>query len=918
MSTSLPALGLLGACLLACAAVPASAATVPPGFSEGLVAGGLASPTAMQFAPDARLFVCEKEGRVRIIKGGTLLPTPFVTVAVDAEAERGLLGIAFDPNFALTPWVYIYYTVPTAPGVPVHNRVSRFLAGGDTAGGAEDIILELDSLSTTLHNGGALDFGADGKLYVAVGDNAVGGNAQSLSTRLGKMLRINPDGSIPTDNPFYATLSGPNRAIWSYGLRNPFKFAVNPGGPAPTMLINDVGGSSYEEINDGVGGVNYGYPHNEGYIAHPDYFSPRYAYDHGPNGGCAILGGAFYTPGSGNYPAEYLHSYFFADFCAGFIRRLDPAAGNTVTDFATGAREAVELRVHDGTLYYLSLADGAVYRIDYGTVTPAITGQPADLIVSPGEPATFFVAASGPALSYQWQRNGADLPGATAPILTVATPQLADSGARYRVNVANGAGNVFSREALLTVTLNQPPVATILLPVSGQQYSGGQVIAFAGSAIDPESGPLPPSALTWRVDFHHDTHVHPFLPATSGMAQGTFSIPTVGEIEATVWYRVYLTAADPEGRAHTVTTDITPRVVRLTVTTSPPGLAVRLDGALVTTPHSVDSVVGMQRALEAVAQQHDGAGYVFGAWSDDGPRKRALLTPPVPSSYEARYTVATVSKPPSPPGAFVMTANGRTVSLSWTRAAGAMSYRLEAGTASGLANLFDADIGDLARLQTVVPPGTYAARVRAVNTMGVSVASNEATVVVTGAAVCATPPPPPTGFTAQTGGLVAALAWNPASGASSYRLEAGSASGLANAADLDVGSGATFTGTAPAGTYYTRLRAVNACGASPPSIEVPITLGCSATAVVPGELAVIKTAGAAEFSWLSPLGATSYRLLAGTAPGSTNVADIDLGTAPSLAVPLASIPPGTYYVRLAAVSACGLGAASNEVALTVP
>ena len=116
------------------------------------------------------------------------------------------------------------------------------------------------------------------------------------------MLRVNADGSIPADNPFYLTASGPNRAIWAYGLRNPFRFAVNPGGPAPTMLINDVGGSSFEEINDGVRGANYGYPGSEGYTPFPESQSPRYAYDHS-GGACAIIGGAFYTAGAGGYPA---------------------------------------------------------------------------------------------------------------------------------------------------------------------------------------------------------------------------------------------------------------------------------------------------------------------------------------------------------------------------------------------------------------------------------------------------------------------------------------------------------------------------------------------------------------------------------------------------------------------------------------
>src|SRR5687768_5019459 len=167
---------------------PARAATLPAGFTEALIASGLASPTAMQFAPDGRLFVAEQGGRLRVIKNGTLLSSPFATVGVDASGERGLLGVAFDPNFASNQFVYIYYTA-TSPAL--HNRISRMTANGDVAvPGSEVVILELDNLSSaTNHNGGAIAFGPDGKLYAAVGDNASGANAQSLSTLHGKMLR---------------------------------------------------------------------------------------------------------------------------------------------------------------------------------------------------------------------------------------------------------------------------------------------------------------------------------------------------------------------------------------------------------------------------------------------------------------------------------------------------------------------------------------------------------------------------------------------------------------------------------------------------------------------------------------------------------------------------------------------------------
>ena len=169
---------------------PADAATLPPGFTERLVVGGLTNPTAMAFAPDGRLFVCLQAGQIRVIKDGALLPAPFVTLTVDSVGERGVLGIAFDPAFASNQFVYVYYTA-TSP--EIHNRVSRFTASGDVgAPGSELVLIDLnvEPLSgASNHNGGAIHFGQDGKLYVAVGDNGVGANSQSLNTRLGKILR---------------------------------------------------------------------------------------------------------------------------------------------------------------------------------------------------------------------------------------------------------------------------------------------------------------------------------------------------------------------------------------------------------------------------------------------------------------------------------------------------------------------------------------------------------------------------------------------------------------------------------------------------------------------------------------------------------------------------------------------------------
>ena len=354
-----------------------SAATVPTGFTDSLVANGLTNPTAMALAPDGRIFVCEQGGALRVIKNGVLLPTPFLNLTVDSAGERGLLGVAFDPNFVSNQLVYVYYTVPT----PAHNRVSRFIANGDVAvGGSETILMELPNLSTaTNHNAGAIHFGLDGDLYIAVGDNANGNNAQSFSTVFGKMLRITSTGAIPTDNPFFNQTTGNNRSIWALGLRNPFTFAFQPG--TGRMFINNVGLSTWEEINDGIAGANYGWPICEGFCSppNPDFTDPIFVYE---NTGtqCAITGGSFYNPQIVQFPSDFVGDYFFADFCGGWIRKLDLTNGITVSDFASGISNPVDLKVSDdGFLYYLARGAGAVNRISFtgggggDTIAPTVS-----------------------------------------------------------------------------------------------------------------------------------------------------------------------------------------------------------------------------------------------------------------------------------------------------------------------------------------------------------------------------------------------------------------------------------------------------------------------------------------------------------------------------------------------------------------
>jgi len=348
------------------------AAILPPGFIETQYGStlGTGAPTAMEFAPDGRLFVCLQTGQLRIIKNGGLLTTPFVSLTVDSFNERGLLGIAFDPNFASNQFVYLYYTVP---GTPAHNRVSRFTAAGDAAVvGSETVILELDNLSSAgNHNGGAIHFGPDGRLYVAVGENANAANSQVITNRLGKILRINANGSIPADNPngfpgIPGFTSGANRAIWAVGLRNPFTFGFQSG--TGRLFINDVGEGTWEEINDGIAGSNYGWGLCEGFCSppNPNLRDPLFEYGHGLGNtlGCAIVGGAFYNPTINQFPAFYTGKYFFGDLCSGWIRLFNPS-NNTATSFATGISTLVDLKVGpEGSLYYLAQGNGGrVFKI---------------------------------------------------------------------------------------------------------------------------------------------------------------------------------------------------------------------------------------------------------------------------------------------------------------------------------------------------------------------------------------------------------------------------------------------------------------------------------------------------------------------------------------------------------------------------
>ncbi|HYG77942.1 MAG TPA: PQQ-dependent sugar dehydrogenase [Planctomycetota bacterium] len=622
-----------------------AAASLPPGFTESVVASGISSPVAMAFAPDGRIFICEQTGKVRVVKNNTLLATPFASVSVDANGDRGLTAIAVDPDFATNQYLYVLYTTPTSPA---RNIISRFTANGDVAvAGSETVLFQLTPLSTSTHHcNGALNFGADGKLYISAPDNSNGSNAQSMSTMLGKMLRINKDGSIPADNPFFNQVSGDLRAIWAIGFRNPFTFEFQPG--TGRMFINDVGSSQREEINQGASGANFGWPLAEGNSNDPALTNPVFSYAHGTGAeaGCSITGGTFYNPETDQFPSQYVNNYFYMDFCSGWIRRLEFSNGVQSFPFATniGFQPVYVKTARDGSLFYLARGSGAdtgtLMRIQYTpALEPSITQQPASRTVTVGESVTFSVSTSGASpFKYQWQRNGTDISGATSSTYTIASVALSDNNAAFRVIVNNDYGSATSNAATLTVTTSHPPVPVIELPAADVLYTAGQTITFSGSATDAEDGNLPASAFSWQIDQMRPGHSRPLVPPINGVSSGQVHIPDIGQPDADVFYRFTLTVTDSAGLQRTVSRDVMPRTVTVHLTSSPSGAPLTLDGRPVTAPHTFSGVVGFKRTLSAPASvTSDGIEYIFARWSDDGAATHEIITPAAETTYEAQF-----------------------------------------------------------------------------------------------------------------------------------------------------------------------------------------------------------------------------------------------------------------------------------------
>ncbi len=300
--TCLSALIILVACTAPQPSPPGQQAEVPPVAPDEapavvidveVVATGLNTPWAIDFAPDGRIFITERPGRVRIIENGQLLDEPWITIDIARGGESGLLGLALDPQFEQTRFVYLAYTYPDEDG-RLKNRLVRLRDDPLRGKGELDIILVDGVPGASNHDGGRVRFGPDDKLYWTMGDAQTADRAQDLSSLNGKILRLNTDGTVPVDNPF------PDSLIYSYGHRNPQGLAWQPG--TGRLYSTEHGpsgfqGSGQDEVNYIEAGRNYGWPIITGEKVQEGMVSPLIqsgsSETWAPGGAAFVVGGAW-------------------------------------------------------------------------------------------------------------------------------------------------------------------------------------------------------------------------------------------------------------------------------------------------------------------------------------------------------------------------------------------------------------------------------------------------------------------------------------------------------------------------------------------------------------------------------------------------------------------------------------------------
>ncbi|MGH8502024.1 MAG: PQQ-dependent sugar dehydrogenase [Gammaproteobacteria bacterium] len=669
-------------------------AALPPGFADAFVAD-IDQPTAIAFTPDGRMLITSQPGRLHVYQNNGLTGSPATDLSLDnrvcSNSERGLLGVAVDPGFATNHYIYVFYTfnksgicpleMPQSSDNPV-NRVSRFtLSNTNIINLASERIL-IDNIPSAKgsHNAGDLHFGKDGYLYVSVGDGGCdyaldsGCGGQNDATRdmhvlLGKILRITRDGAIPPSNPFVGadsarcaqtgrTVQGKHcQETYARGLRNPFRFAFDPNSSATRFFINDVGQNTWEEIDEGRAGADYGWNVREGFCQRgsvtcsrtpAQFTNPIYAY--GRNTGCSAVTGAAFVP-NGHWPAQYNGNYLYSDYTCGKIFRLLPQADGSYKsqEFATGLGSSSAVSMVFGpynggrALFYTTYANGGqIRRISFGgsgNLTPAAVASASPRYGALPLNVSFDGSQSsdpdGDALTFAWNFGDGSPPAFGR---NVSHTYSAEGAYFATLTVNDGRGG----EAQASVRIDAghtPPRVTVLSPSADARFKVGQSLTLRASAVDESNRTLPGSALRWTVLLHHGAHTHPYFGPQAGNGI-VVTAPAPEDLVAarTSYLEVRLVAKDARGLETAVVHNVLPRLVKVNFASVPTNLRLKINGQGVTAPKSYTSWDGYR--INVVApNQTDASGrrYVFRSWSDGGAQSHVITTPSAPGTFTATF-----------------------------------------------------------------------------------------------------------------------------------------------------------------------------------------------------------------------------------------------------------------------------------------
>ena len=499
---------------------------------------------SMAWGPDGQLWLGSQLGHIWVLRGNELVEV--ARLAVSNLGERGIIGIAVDPDFEHNRHVWIYYS---SDGPPFRNRLVRFRNVGDQLVD-ETLILETPDLEGAFHNGGCVRFGPDDTIFLSTGDDLQGANtAQNPDDIRGKILHINRDGSPGKGNPYLD--GGGDPRVWAIGFRNPWRFSLQP--ESDNLFIGDVGDNSYEELNIGVPGGNFGWDRVEG--PEPPGVSgmtyPIYSYPHIAEVGHAIIAGEHAN--ARNFPPEYKGDFFFGDAITNETFRMVLDESNqpiSVSVFASDTPTGpVDIRFGpDGALYYIGFGTGEVgtgqlFRISFAggsnrqpvaTVRTTPDSGESPLTV------TFDASASfdpdGHRLTFTWDFGDGTM--GNGPVVTNYYP-AGSYEASLTVTDSEGAESIV--RSIRIVSGNTRPTPILSSPPDRLLYTEGELIEFTGTAFDLEEGLIPCQQFVWTVIFHHKGHTHPFLGPLQGCS-GIFVIDSHGEEQT--FYQLSLTVQD--------------------------------------------------------------------------------------------------------------------------------------------------------------------------------------------------------------------------------------------------------------------------------------------------------------------------------------------------------------------------------------